>query len=73
VPPQQPLDTLTEGRVAGASPLKEGGALGRVFPLKGLNEDRLFLHGSAPPAGFRGYPFMRRSAGNCARSPGKKL
>src|SRR5262249_10183279 len=51
---EEPLDAASQGRVAGAGPVEEGRAFGRVSFLQCLGEDRFFLHDrSLPPTRLR--------------------
>src|SRR5205807_5227174 len=67
---QQPFDPLAQGKVGGASPVQEGGALGRVFFLQGLNEDGLFFHAGRSKAikGSGSTNSMRHPGAKCARN-----
>src|SRR4051812_27651378 len=51
MPPDQPLNPLAEGRIAGAGPVQEGRPLGRVTLLQGLDEDGLLTHHARPSVG----------------------
>ena len=48
---EQPFDPLAQLGVVAAGPVEEGGALGRVVPVQGLEEDGAFgtRHGEVSP------------------------